>query len=415
MTVANKKYLNTKLDTKARTKKQFKTKLLSRTNNQSKTKLLSRTNKQSKTKPLFGTKKQSKNKKNKSNVSVGTDIDLQQVIRANKIRQQYVDNHAKPGYKAGHEFIPTHKKLNIYAKNLRWYRESFTEFGPILHRLTENLPRDIWIKVSKEPVSSHYLEHIHDKFTQYINNKRKLGKPLYNYIKPRGSWYSRGEWLFHDVCCHLDNHISLMRVNPDARIFSVTNKKYDGNNKPTFSTKPLVGSNYMKNWKRLKTEYMVSSDDPRCQTDIDIDAKNIASTARTKITRKCTKITDKTKCDDDKDCAWMKELDTYKWITMVEDGYHGFMLDPYPSSKQLDRIDSTSLELFDVSSLVIWHPNAMAEYSNLGTIKDILSHHGNTKCKTGNNTNDDVMYMVDCMNVLIDAILDKAKNLTRIG
>lgn len=362
-----------------------------------------------------------KNATSNNNSIVVSRRTLTKIVQANKDRAKWVDKHAlnnnnNTNIGASIDNITNNKhvnKLNIYAKNLRMYRNDYDTFKFLLHRLTSNLPRDIWIKVSDEPITIKYLESIYKKIDSHINNMRKQGKPITSFLKPYGSWFSRGEWLFHDNCCNPAQHISLIRVNPKAQFYSITGDKIDSKDKgkedgkPRFTDPGTINENYMKRFKRLQRKYQVEFNKFNCGTSIDVDFSN--STNKKNTMAKCLNKKTKKKCNNDPDCIWYKEVDLYQWLRMAEDGYHGFILDPYPSWKQLQQIDSISLDTFDVSSLVIWHQKAMSDYSNLGTVGSIMSK--NKKCQ---QIKKDKIDNVLCVNTIIDTILKAANDLTAL-
>lgn len=285
----------------------------------------------------------------------------------------------------------THK-LNIYARNLK--HTDVPQYLDILSRLTSQLPRDVWIKVGDKAMHPGYIS----KLLRSIQKQKKYSHSM----KPDGMWFSRGEWLFHTNCCNLDRHIMLITVNPNAKIYKITDLPTNSksNNPP-----PTIGQNYMKSIAKFKKQYQALSGKHYCATDIDIINNNnkINSEKVKNIIKKC-RSKNKEQCNKDTKCLWIPGIDTYNWPKLVEHGYMGFMLDPYPSPTQLEKINSLAFNTFDVSSLVIWDKTAILDYTNMGSIRSILKNGGVPNCTNYHNR--------QCLDILIDKILIEARHST---
>lgn len=281
-------------------------------------------------------------------------------------------------------------KLNIYVRNLK--HTDVPQYLDILSRLTSQLPRDIWIKVGNKVMHPKYISKV---------LKHSMQKQNTHYMKPEGIWFSRGEWLFHTNCCNLDNHIMLITVNPQAKLYKITDlPQHSKSNNPP----PTIGQNYMKSITKFKKQYQALSGKHFCATDIDIVMSNKINGNNVKKTIAACRRKNIEQCNKDTQCIWIPGMDTYTWSKLLEQGYTGFMLDPYPSPVQLDKINSLAFETFDVSSLVIWDKSAISDYINMGSIRSILKTAGISNC-----TN---YHTKTCLNILIDKILKSSNQIS---
>ena len=99
------------------------------------------------------------------------------------------------------------KKINVYGKQIYYMRNNSDSNKHLITQLTTTLKENQWIKVSN------------GKYTPINHNINRLK----SYYKPNGSYYSKGGWLFHEVCCDLDKEIILIDVDY-SDIYRITGK-----------------------------------------------------------------------------------------------------------------------------------------------------------------------------------------------
>jgi hypothetical protein len=104
--------------------------------------------------------------------------------------------------------------LNIYAKNNRNIGEEFVndEDGEHLSKLTNFLMENEWLKV----MDKDKLSDVEKK------NKQSI------YFKPRGTWFSKGGWIFHEMCCNIDHNIIYTQVDY-SNIYRITGENQFSN------------------------------------------------------------------------------------------------------------------------------------------------------------------------------------------
>lgn len=88
--------------------------------------------------------------------------------------------------------------LDLVSKNARFLQKNYPfDVHKYINKLALNLKCDQWIKISS------------DKFNlnkETIKQKKQIYKPM-------GSWFSKGDWLFHDQSSIYNVYISLINVN----------------------------------------------------------------------------------------------------------------------------------------------------------------------------------------------------------
>ena len=77
------------------------------------------------------------------------------------------------------------QKINVYGQHTYYMRNDSNYNKKLISELTNTLKENQWIKVS----SIKYENFINRKITQKST------------IKPKGTYYSKGGWLFHETCC----------------------------------------------------------------------------------------------------------------------------------------------------------------------------------------------------------------------
>ena len=263
------------------------------------------------------------------------------VSRYTNINKTKLKNKSKP------------ESINVYAKNMRYMIDD-VEHKKLLTQLSNTLGENQWLKVSKDK----YEPKIHsDKIATFG-------------LKPKGSWYSKGEWLFHDTnCCNLDNEIILIEVDY-SRIYRITGKE------PYKS--PIINSVYKKTLKSFAKDYGTLFHKNRCGLDIDVIINDkINAETKNKLKNICKTNKSKTKCNNKKDqCQWESESYIYN-LGKLYKKYDGFSIYPYPELELMEKKSVyKSLEMYDVSSLVLWNHTPVIKHYNLGTIREIIKDAG---------------------------------------
>jgi hypothetical protein len=205
-----------------------------------------------------------------------------------------------------------------------------------------------------------------------MNQKQHIIKSKendYSGFKPIGSYYSKGEWLFHeDNCCNLDNEIILIEVDYSS-IYRITGKE------PYKS--PITNSVYNKTLKSFVKEYGIKYNSGRCTVHIDISNNNINDKSKDIYKNNCKDIKTKTKCNNKiNKCEWFNGYYRYKWSNLYNK-YNGFTIYPYPEFEMMEKHEEyMPLESYNVSSLVLWNHTPVIKHHNLGTIKEIIKEAG---------------------------------------
>ena len=249
------------------------------------------------------------------------------------------------------------KKINVYGKQTYYMRNKSDSNKHLITQLTTTLKENQWIKVSG------------DKYKPINHNIDKLK----SYYKPSGTYYSKGGWLFHEVCCDLDKEIILIDVDY-SDIYRITGK--------TPYTQTNSNSVYKQNMNQFIESYGSKMDKYWCRTNnkfsnsININNTNINST---KITKKktnkkqknCYNYRNKNKCLSNKKCEWAKMFRTFNYPYKK---YSGIAIYPLPSYKWLHTKFNERLifNSFDVETLVLWNHKPVIKHYNLGTIREII-------------------------------------------
>ena len=160
---------------------------------------------------------------------------------------------------------------------------------------------------------------------------------LYHFV---GSWFSKGEWLFHEVVALYPNlYITIVEVDYST-LYCIKNKTpdYDGFN-----------NHYNKKLNSFLKKY------------------------REKYISK----------DEIKHYPWNDNNTYFEWYMInwlkIYEKYNGFCIFPYPNYKYIKETYKKTNKIFridfpvswDVSSLVLWNKDSVIKYHNLGLVKDI--------------------------------------------
>ena len=276
--------------------------------------------------------------------------------------------------------IPTKNKINIYAKNMRFMNDTDEVKNKILlSELTNALKENQWLKYSNEKYKA--VKHI-DK--NKINNNDDNTN-----LKPVGSYYSKGGWLFHDdMCCNLDYEIIFIEIDYKT-VYRITGKEQyasPGSN----SIYKNVLSKFVKKYGRMSGK---NSCEPFC---IDYDTEKECNNVKTgcgwvsKDNRppscytinKCEKNSkDRKTCKNNKnyDCHFFHKYKSINWSPLYKK-YNGFAIYPYPELNMMrsikNQVDLFFLLSYDVETLVLWDHAPVIKYRNLGTIRDIIKSSG---------------------------------------
>lgn len=236
----------------------------------------------------------------------------------------------------------------------------------LFKKLYNSLEENQWIKVSK------------DKF-KYLK-VTNLPKQHYD-IKPYGFWFSKGGWLFYELCCNIDNEIILADVDY-SKIYTIKTKKYKSN----------VSSNDKYYNNKLKKIYK----------DLDVKSQEFCFDNKYEDFEYCYNLSIK-KCKTDKKCN-LSKLYFANWGKIYKSHY-GFAI--YPYNKSFHSIYSKDykegsdfLLSYDVESLVLWNSKPVISYRNLGTIREILENCDKKYYKLNN---------IQLWNLFIDELVKKIK------
>jgi hypothetical protein len=190
---------------------------------------------------------------------------------------------------------------NIYATNFSEYSKLGSQYllekqKKLLTKLSNSLLDNQWIRTT-----TNFEEDLNYKY----NTQNKIT------WKPNGIYFSKGEWIFHILCCNPNDNIILVKINYD-NIHTITNKK-PNNYK--------IDKYYLKKLYLFRKKYSVNK-------------KNY-------------------------------ELINYKDILKQ---YSGFAIYPFIHNPQ-----NTFLAVYDCSTLILWNNDAIINYYNLGIVSDYIN------------------------------------------
>lgn len=245
--------------------------------------------------------------------------------------------------------------INVYAKNMR-YMVDDVEHKKLLTQLSNTLSENQWLKVSK------------DKYEPKKHIIKSKGNN-YSDFKPRGSYYSKGGWIFHeDMCCNLDDEIILIEVDY-SRIYRITGKE------PYKS--PITNSVYKTKLKSFVKDYGRMLGNDRCEIGIHIDDNISMNKEKKKEINNICKINKTEKnCRNNKKCYWHKSFKVFNW-GKIYNNYNGFVFYPHPEMELMKNSkDYLVFWSFDVESLVLWDHTPVIKHHNLGTIREIIKEAG---------------------------------------
>ena len=278
------------------------------------------------------------------------------------------------------------QKINVYGQHTYYMRNNSDDNKKLISQLTNTLHENQWIKVSNEkykPIKTNIIDSKSD-------------------FKPQGSYYSKGGWLFHDMCCNLDNEIILIEVDY-SNIYRITGKTpyTQTNSNSVYKTKinkfiKDYGSKKNKYWCRKKISLSFNSNN-NTKNNSKHDSKHNTKHNTKNI---CYIYREKNKCISNKKCEWRKMFKTFKYPYKT---HSGLAIYPLPSYKWLNKNfnDKLVFNSYDVETLVLWNHEPVIKHYNLGTIREIIGDLDKTK------ENDFTKYLVPKMIEMINKINDK--------
>jgi hypothetical protein len=235
--------------------------------------------------------------------------------------------------------------INQYAKNFRYTDEKNKKY---LSQLTSTLKENQWLKVSKDKFSGESINNIY----------KDTERGSYYDLKPAGSWFSKGSWLFHeDMCCKMNDEVIMVEVDY-SRILRIHGK----------------GTDFKRSFDDFTTKYgrTYYPDDSSC------DYTGFITDSKVALCRKKTKA----QCKETEYCRWYETPphNIYDW-KKVSKKYDGFAIYPIPNKKFLDNAGLNRIAFlgWDVESLILWDAKPVIRYANLGKIKDIIGATAGTK------------------------------------
>jgi len=251
------------------------------------------------------------------------------------------------------------QKINVYGQHTYYMRNDSNYNKKLISKLTNTLKENQWIKVSSI------------KYENFIN--RKISHPQSSEFKPQCTYYSKGGWLFHEMCCNLDDEIIMIEVDY-KNIYRITTESPD---KDTNTNSVYIKNmdNFIKTYGSKKDTYLCS---PKYfDMSYSLKNNNKSSTKNKNNTQKniitCDTYKAQNKCISNKKCIWRKMFKTFKYPYTT---HSGFAIYPLPSNKWLSDnfIDKIVFNSYDVETLVLWNNDPVIKYYNLGTIREIIGN-----------------------------------------
>jgi hypothetical protein len=282
--------------------------------------------------------------------------------------------------------------LNIYVKNNRFLVND--EISEHLSKLTNFLMENEWLKVGDT-----------DKLKDFVEDKQML------YFKPRGTWFSKGGWIFHDMCCNINYNIIYVQVDY-SKIYRITGESPNTNPdndllyqkrvksfQKKYSAKKLTRNRWIE---KLISGYECSErDEKSCKNPIE-DAV-LASCKWNKKTKKCN-MTNLCKIPKDS-CRYDYGYTVYNWKKLKQQ-YDGFAIYPFMTREFMRKYQNTeTFDMWDVESLVLFNLKPVITQHNLGSIKEILSSAGQ---KIKSSKSGDINY-----SKLTNGIIKKIKEIRK--
>lgn len=224
---------------------------------------------------------------------------------------------------------------NIYARNFRFaYNEKLADRG--ITQISRALKPTQWLRITS-------IRHEDAR-----NYKQGIG------LKPEGLWYSKGEWLFHDI--HGDNgksiddtYLVLIEINPDS-VYEIRNRR-DAANK--------LNNTYDAKYEQFIKDY-VSYFNP-------LDYfKLLKKDFKTKKGKLSTDTLFKGGSVLSYQVNWRE----------LSKKYNGFAIYPYPPLSYYGIKDKKLMfpAMWDVSSLVLWNKKAVISEYCLGKISQLKNN-----------------------------------------
>jgi hypothetical protein len=278
------------------------------------------------------------------------------------------------------------QKINVYGQQTYYMRNESNYNKKLISQLTNTLKENQWIKVSSQ------------KYKQI--KPHKITNPNSDF-KPQGTYYSKGGWLFHDMCCNLDDEIIMIEVDY-SNIYRITGKTpYTQTNSNSVYKKNMNDfiNKYGENVKYWCSNKKYLSFNSKTNNK---NSKNSKNTTKKNMLwdMSCHSYRDKNKCISNKKCKWDKAFRTFKYPYKT---HSGLAIYPLPSYKWLqDNFDDKLIfNSYDVETLVLWNHEPVIKYYNLGTIREIVGN-----LDKNNLENDFTKY-------LVPKLLDKIKEINK--
>ncbi len=298
---------------------------------------------------------------------------------------------------------------NIYVQNnsIAMGKEKLASF--LLNKLTTFLDDNEWIKVG-------YTEVIND----FDKKKEMKGKPLAGYTPP-GLWWSKGGWLFFDLCCKPTDKILYAQIN-SSNIYTITGKDK--------LSDPMTDKIYQEKILDFEKKYLFSKPENKwlpkgthlyscigknekyCEKEIN-DETGKPTCKWSKKTQKCN-IVNRNQCyKSKKNCHFVYDQPLYLWSNLINK-YDGFAIYPYMNRDFMIKYQNhDTFTEYDVESLVLFNQKPIKTYHYLGTIQEIIDSvkspkKTSKKISKTDNDNDNVNYIK-----LVNGIIKKIKELRK--
>jgi hypothetical protein len=289
------------------------------------------------------------------------------------------------------------KPLNIYATNFRFASDD--KSLKYLSKLTNFLTDNEWLKISK------------DKYHDFTVDKQIYDNMISD--KPNSvSWFSKGGWIFYELCCNIDSEIIYVTVDY-KNIYKITNKSpYSdiSSNSDYESQLKKFNRKYNVNHPSTKTRKVHKKDfSSHCNW---IHSKEMCGpknkyyrsyTSKTLNGNKCKWNKTKNRCEftpctkKHDDCVNLYNIQLYNWSKFFKD-YDGLAIYPMMSLKEMEDIQNHhGFDTWDVETLILSNSTPITKHHNLGTIRELL----NIKDKDSNTINYSKL-----IQILIKKIID---------
>jgi hypothetical protein len=238
-----------------------------------------------------------------------------------------------------------------------------------LSELTDFLDETEWLKVSHGKYKSFSFDR------KYLDDSKMIG------MKPENvSWFSKGSWLFHDMCCNLDSDIIYVKVDY-SNVYRIANSS------PYSDLK--TDEQYKKQLTKFNKKYIISKPKLKLVHKDNIFAgcefiekeycEKVDTEKKTKKKPQCKWNTKRKKCDyipcskKSGNCQTLYRIPSYRWDKLLKK-YDGFAIYPIMTIEDMKKLQQHyGFMGWDVETLILLNDKPITKHYNMGTLRELLN------------------------------------------